>query len=256
MNLWQAIVLGVVEGITEFLPVSSTGHLILAGRLLNLPSSEFLKTFDIAIQSGAVIAVLVLYGRSFLVGTRVLSRVAVATLPAFAFGLLFYKFIKKSLLANPSVVIASLVAGGFFLILFECRYHGGKRANGSLSEISLRECFLIGCIQSLAMIPGVSRSAAAIVGGLALGLERKTAVEFSFLLAVPTLLGATVLDLAKTSVAFTGSEVGLLAAGLIASFVTAILAIEFLLGFLKNHSLIPFGVYRIFAAGLFWLLVR
>ena len=252
VDFFHVIILGIVEGITEFLPISSTAHLILAASIFELSQTEFLKSFEIIIQLGAILAVVVLYWRS-LMKIEVLKRLAVAFIPTGILGIIFYRIIKIYLLGNTAVVLWALFLGGAFLIIFE-KWHREKE--DSLREISLisyRQCFLIGLFQSVAMIPGVSRSAATIIGGLILGLNRKTIVEFSFLLAVPTMAAATGLDLIKNAASFSLGEAHLLLAGFVISFVMAIIGIKFLLAFVRERTFIAFGVYRIILAGLFFL---
>ncbi len=256
MSFLHAFILGIVEGVTEFLPISSTGHLILAGKLLGTADSDFSKSFDIAIQLGAILSVVVLYWRSFLVKPEVLKRVAVAFLPTAAIGFVLYKLIKKFLMGNTAVVLWAMAIGGLILIVFERFHKEDAAAEDSVEKLPYPKAALIGVIQALAVIPGVSRSAATIVGGLSLGLKRKTIVEFSFLLAVPTMLAATALDLLKNAPSFSPDEFGALAVGGTTAFVTALLAIRFLMGYIRNHSFAAFGVYRIAAALAFWLLVR
>ena len=251
MDLLNAIILGVVEGLTEFLPVSSTGHLILASRLLGLEQTDFLKSFEIAIQLGAILAVVVLYWRSLLFDISVLKRVLAAFLPTAIVGFVFYKLIKKFLIGNSQVVVWSLLLGGIGLIIFELVHKEKKEALDKLESISYRNAFLIGLFQSCAVIPGVSRSAATIIGGLLLGLNRKTIVEFSFLLAVPTMLAATLLDLLKSAGSFSPGQLMFLPIGFLTSFVVAIGSIKFFLHFIKTHNFIPFGIYRISAAIIF-----
>ena len=191
MDLMTAAILGIVEGISEFLPISSTGHLILTSHLLSLKHTDFLKSFEIAIQVGAITSVVVLYWRYLLVDSRTIRTVIVAFLPTGIMGLTLYKLIKQFLLGSAHVVLWSLLIGGVLLIVFELWHREREDAIGTVENISLRQALIIGCFQSLAMIPGVSRSAATIVGGLLMGLKRKVIVEFSFLLAVPTMLAAT-----------------------------------------------------------------
>lgn len=255
MNIFQAVILGVVEGITEFLPVSSTGHLILAAKWMRLPATEFLKSFEIFIQLGAILAVAVLYFRRMLKEFKVIKLVLTAFLPSAVLGLVFYKFIKHYLLGDAQVVTWALFLGGIFMIVFELIHREGEGAVSNLSAISFSQALLIGGFQSLAMVPGVSRAAATIIGGLALGLKRKTIVEFSFLLAIPTMLAAAILDLSKSAFAFSQAEFGFLAAGFVTSFFVAILAIKFLLRYIQRHSFILFGVYRILVALFFWTIV-
>lgn len=256
MTFFHAIILGIVEGITEFLPVSSTGHLILASKILDLPSTDFFKSFEIAIQLGAILAVVVLYWRSFFVRFEVLKKIIVAFLPTAVLGLIFYKLIKQFLLGSEGVVLWALFLGGVFLIVFEIFYRERAGAVETVEKITWRQAVIIGLFQSIAMIPGVSRAAATIVGGLILGLKRKTIVEFSFLLAVPTMAAATGLDLVKSAGAFSVSQFWLLAVGFVFSFLTALAAIKFILSFIKNHSFISFGIYRVILAVLFWFLLK
>ncbi len=252
MSLFHIFILSLVEGITEFLPVSSTGHLILAGNLLQLPETEFLKSFIIAIQAGTIFSVIVLYWKRLFVDIESVKRIIAAFIPTAVIGFLLYKFIKKFLLGNSMVVIATLFIGGFILIFLEINHREKKDSVDDVSRIPYPKAILIGFFQAFAVIPGVSRSAATILGGLSLGIQRKTIVEFSFLLAVPTLLAATALDLMKSSYAFTSAEWGSLALGCLISFAVAILSIKLFIGFVQRFNLVVFGVYRIFAAVLLW----
>lgn len=253
MNIIQAIILGIIEGITEFLPISSTGHLILTAHILGLSQTEFLKTFEIVIQFGAILSVIVLYWKSLLINFEILKRVLVAFFPTAVLGLIFYKIIKHYLMASNQVVLWSMFIGGICLIVFEILHKEKDSAVEDLGTISYRTSLLIGLFQSIAMIPGVSRSAATIVGGLVLGLKRKTIVEFSFLLAVPTMLAATGLDLMKNASQFSAAQLNFLSIGFIVSFFSALLGVKFLLTFIKHHSFVSFGIYRILLALAFWL---
>jgi len=254
MFVWQALVLGVVEGITEFLPISSTGHLILSARLLGLAQSEFLKSFQIAIQSGAILGVIVLYGKILVSDLKLMRRVALAFLPTAVIGAIFYKFIKGFLLGSEGVVLGALFLGGLAIILLERFYHKRQASTPPVTEITYKHAFLIGLFQCLAMIPGVSRAAATIMGGLALEVDRKKTVEFSFLLAVPTMLAATGYDLLKTANSFTIQEAGLLGLGFIAAFIVAIISIKFLLHYIKRNDFTLFGYYRMLLVVIFILL--
>ncbi|HVN24541.1 MAG TPA: undecaprenyl-diphosphate phosphatase [Syntrophorhabdales bacterium] len=253
MDFLHAIIFGIVEGITEFLPISSTGHLMLTAQVMGLGQTEFLKTFEIAIQLGAILSVVVLYWRSLFVDREIAKRVLAAFLPTAVLGLLFYKIIKKYLLAGTGVVLWSLFIGGIFLIIFEILHRRRVEPFDELSSIPYSTALVIGVFQSIAMIPGVSRAAATIVGGLLLGVRRKTIVEFSFLLAVPTMLAATCLDLYKNAGSFSMAQLGSLAVGFVVSFVAALLAVKFLLNFIKHHTFIPFGIYRVAVALFFWV---
>jgi len=255
MTYLHAFILGVIEGVSEFLPISSTGHLILTSHLLHLEQTDFQKSFEIAIQLGAILSVVVLYWRTLLVNFEILKRVITAFIPTAILGFIFYKIIKRVLLGSNTVVLCSLLIGGIFLILFELWHREKKGASEELSDISYSKSFMIGLFQVVAMIPGVSRSAATIIGGLILGIRRKTIVEFSFLLSVPTMVAATGLDLIKSGGQFSLEEFRLLFIGFITSFIVALLSIKWLLHFIKNHTFISFGIYRILISLLFWFVI-
>lgn len=255
MHLIEAIILGIVEGITEFLPISSTGHLVLASNLLNIPQTDFVKSFEIAIQAGAILSVLTLYWKSLTLNTDVLKKIIVAFMPTAILGAIFYKIIKNVLLDSEKVIVYSLLIGGILIILFEYFFKEKKEGLEKIEEVSYKKCIIIGLFQSIAMVPGVSRAAATIIGGLLLGLRRKTIVEFSFLLAIPTMLAATGLDLMKSSLNFSANEFLALGVGFFFSFMTAIIAIKFLLSYIQKHNFVAFGIYRIVLALIFILFV-
>jgi len=254
MTPLQAIVLGIIEGITEFLPISSTGHMILADHLMVVADKEFTKTFEIAIQLGAIAAVFMLYIRRFLRELRLYFILAVAFLPTGLLGLLFYKHI-KTLLFNPISVSIALILGGVILLFFDRLVDKHEhQPHGHAIEISVRTAFVIGLFQAIAMIPGVSRAAATIGGGLVMGLNRVRAVEFSFLLAVPTMVAATGYDLYKQREALNATHLDLLAIGAVVAFAFALLAVRFFVGFVSKRGFFVFGVYRILV-GLIFLAV-
>jgi len=255
MTYLHALILGIIEGISEFLPISSTGHLILTSSLLHLKQTDFQKSFEIAIQLGAILSVVVLYWRALLVNYEILKRVITAFIPTAILGLIFYKIIKRVLLGSNMVVLCSFLIGGIFLILFELWHQEKEGGSEELSDISYLKSFIIGLCQSVAMIPGVSRSAATIIGGLILGIKRKTIVEFSFLLAVPTMAAATGLDLMKSGAHFSTEEFYLLLTGFVSSFIVALLSIKWLTHFIKNHTFISFGIYRILIFLFFWFVI-
>lgn len=255
MELFQAAILSIVEGITEFLPVSSTGHLVLASEILKLPQTEFVKSFEIIIQLGAILAVGVIYWKTILQNTRVWKNILAAFIPTAIIGFALYKVIKHVLLGNDLVTLLALLIGGLILIGLEMVYKEKEHHVEKIEQISLKNAFLIGLCQSISIIPGVSRSAATIMGALFLGTKRKVAVEFSFLLAVPTMLAATGLDLVKSNFGFSGSEWLLLAVGFIGSFIAALFVVKWFLKFIQNNNFISFGVYRIVLSILFWLIV-
>lgn len=254
MDIWQGIVLGVVEGITEFLPVSSTGHLILAGTLLGLSPEEFTKSFEVIIQLGAIASVLFLYWREFL-RVEILTKLFVAFLPTGVIGFLLYKVIKTYFIGNETVALWALLLGGVLLIIFEALHREAPDAPRGVRDISYRQAFLVGLFQAVAVVPGVSRSAATILGGLWLGLSRVAIVEFSFLLAVPTMLAASGFDLVTNYALFSAGQFAVLGAGFLVSFLVALASIRFFLRYIKHHNFIPFGVYRILVALLFWFLI-
>jgi undecaprenyl-diphosphatase len=254
MDALHALLLGIVEGISEFLPISSTGHLILTSRLLGLPETEFLKSFEIAIQLGAILAVTVLYWRKLLLNRDTFLKVCAAFVPTAIIGFVLHGIVKRYLLGNVWVVLWSLFLGGIFLIVFE-RWNGRRELENSrtreLETITYKQALSLGLFQSIAIIPGVSRSASTIVGGLLLGLNRKTIVDFSFLLAIPTMAAATALDLLKSYDQFTRADATNLGIGFVISFIVALLSIKWLLGYIKNHDFQAFGVYRIIVSVVF-----
>ncbi len=252
MSLFDAAILGIVEGITEFLPISSTAHLMFASEALGLAQTMFVKSFEIVIQLGAILAVVVLYWRKFL-EFDTMARVAVAFVPTAAIGLTLYPIIKNVLIGNIAVALVTLGVGGVVLIAFE-RWHG-TRVQAEPRALTYKEAALVGLAQAVAVIPGVSRSAATIVGGLALGINRQTIVEFSFLLAAPTMAAATALDLYKNAGEFSQANWGVLLVGFAVSFVVALASIKWLLRFVKTHDFTGFGIYRIVAAAAFALLL-
>lgn len=255
MSVVHAVILGTVEGLTEFLPISSTGHLILVFRLLGVAASEFLKSFEIAIQCGAVAAVIWLYGRRLLAQRGLLARVAAAFIPTTVLGAGLYRLVKTHLLGNHQVVLWAMSIGGVLLILFERWHREPSRAAKGGDLVSYRQALLIGVCQAAAMVPGVSRSGATIVGGLALGVRRAAIVEFSFLLAVPTMLAATGWDLFKSATTFSADQWHLLIIGGATSFLVALASIRWLLRYIQRHDFTMFGVYRIVAALVLWMVI-
>ncbi|HVM59194.1 MAG TPA: undecaprenyl-diphosphatase UppP [Candidatus Paceibacterota bacterium] len=258
MTVLQSIILGIVEGATEFLPVSSTGHLILVASLLGVLQTDFAKTFEIAIQLGAILAVVVLYWKRFF-DWNLLFKLAAAFVPTGLIGLALYRVEKAYLLGNDWIVLASLFVGGIVLIAFEYLY--GKRESDAPElppeSLTYAQAIAVGFAQAVSIIPGVSRSGATIVGGMLLGISRPTIVAFSFLLAVPTMLAATGLSLVKSSFTFTSSEWLVLGVGFAVSFAVALPVVRWLLNYVRSHSFVAFGIYRIALSVLFaaWLLL-
>ncbi|WP_267395699.1 MULTISPECIES: undecaprenyl-diphosphate phosphatase [unclassified Sphingomonas] len=266
MDLLTVILLGIVEGVTEFLPVSSTGHLILATKLLGYDAAKW-EVFNIVIQLGAILAIVVLYWRTFwAVGSGLLKRdptsirfvrnLLVAFLPAAVIGLAIHKHI-EALLGNAMVVSVALVVGGLAIIVVERL--APKSDIVGVADIPLPKVLGIGFIQCLAMVPGVSRSGATILGALSLGVERRTAAEFSFFLAIPTMLGATALELVKNRhelLSGQGVGLGAIGIGFLVAFIVALLVVKWFVGVVTRVGFVPFAFYRIVAGGaaIIWLL--
>lgn len=250
MNLFDATILGIVEGLTEFLPISSTGHMILASSLLKLQNDEFSKTFEIAIQLGAIFAIVSLYARELLHSITLYKKLFVAFLPSAVVGFLAYKII-KTYLFNSIVVSVALVVGGIILILLDKKVRNNERKHLNAEDIPYKNAFLIGVFQSISVIPGVSRAAATIIGGVFNGFDKRQATEFSFLLAIPTMFAATGYDLLKTPVNLTGREFLLIGVGGVVSFVSAWLAVKLFLRLIERHGFAIFGFYRIILGLLF-----
>ncbi|MCK5940348.1 MAG: undecaprenyl-diphosphate phosphatase [Planctomycetes bacterium] len=267
MGWFEAAVLGVVEGLTEFLPVSSTGHLIVVQRLLGLPEGETSNAFAVGIQIGAITAILVLYWRRLLAALRgiahpvagqpnLLWQIAIAAVPAVVVGLLFEDWIDAHLF-SPAVVAATLVVGGVLLIALE--RHLRRRADaevvGELAAMPYRTALFIGLWQCLALVPGTSRSGATIAGALLLGLSRTAAAEFSFLVGLPILYGASLYKLLKVRDELTGEMVGPFVIGTVVSFVAALVVVKPFVAFVRRHDFVPFAWYRIVVGALLAALV-
>lgn len=255
MTIIQAIIIAIVEGLTEFLPVSSTGHMILASSLLGIENSPFLKTFEISIQLGAIMAVVIMYLNKFLKNFEIYKKLFIAFIPAALIGFLAYHIIKDYLF-NPLIVAVTLIAGGIFLIIINKKLVTQVSRYKELEDISPKNAFYIGLVQCISMIPGVSRAGATIVGGVFNGFDKKQAVEFSFLLAVPTMVAATGYDLIKTPVVFNHSEVILLITGLVTAFIVAWIAVKAFIAFVQRFGFNYFGWYRILIGLLYLLLIK
>jgi undecaprenyl-diphosphatase len=250
--LVKAAVMGVVEGLTEFLPISSTGHLILAGALLGF-DDEKAKVFDIAIQTGAILAVIIVYWKKIrdtvaaLPTSRQAQRftvnVLIAFIPAVILGLLFGKAIKAHLF-TPVVVASTFILGGFIILWAEKRPQSEARIQ-NLDSMTPLDALKVGLVQCLAMIPGTSRSGATIIGGMLLGLSRRAATDFSFFLAIPTLIGAGAYSLYKERALLSMADLPLFGVGLLFSFVSAWICVRWLLGYISTHNFVPFAWYRI-----------
>jgi undecaprenyl-diphosphatase len=240
MNILQTIVIAIVEGITEFLPISSTGHMIIAEKLMRVESSDFVKMFTVCIQFGAILSVIVLYWKKFIQSIDFYLKLFAAFLPAVIFGLLFKKYI-DIMLDSALVVAISLIAGGVFLVFVDKLF----KDESVDQEISYPRAVVIGLFQVISMIPGVSRSAATIIGGLSQKLTRKNAAEFSFFLAVPTMFAASVLKIFDYYKQINVDNIQILLIGNVIAFIVALLAIKGFITYLVKHGFLIFGYYRI-----------
>jgi undecaprenyl-diphosphatase len=243
MTFTQVLILSLIEGLTEFLPVSSTGHLILASAFMGIGEDQFIKSFNIIIQFGAILSVLVLYWRRFLPNLDFYKKLFIAFLPAAVIGLAVKSKIDL-ILDSVQTVAWTLVVGGVILILTD-KYFQKHAGAARIENLTWKECLKLGLIQCFAFIPGVSRSGATIVGGLYLGLSRKEAAEFSFFLAVPTLAGATLIKTMGILKTIDQSQIAWLSMGMVLSFIFAGLAIRFFIQIVSRFGFLHFGVYRI-----------
>jgi undecaprenyl-diphosphatase len=252
LDILTSILFGIVEGFTEFLPVSSTGHLILLSTLFDIPQSSFHKTYEVVIQLGSILAVVALY-RDDIFKIEMMKKLTVAFIPTGILGFLFYKIIKS--LFDSHIVAYMLIIGGIVFLIVEFFYKDSKKHIDKLENISYKKAFLIGLFQSLSMVPGTSRSGATIIGGLFLGLNRETAAKFSFLLAVPTMLAASVYDLYKHQDTLDFSNFLVLLFGFVTSFLFAMIAIKLFIRILTKYGFAPFGVYRIIIGAMFLMFI-
>lgn len=244
MTVLDSIILGIVEGFTEFLPISSTGHLIVISSFLGLEQTNAHKTFEVAIQLGSILAVLFLFAKRLLVDKMLWVKIIIAFLPTAIFGFLFYKTI-KGLFGAESVAIMLIIGGFIFLIVEYFRRNHDDSKDKTIDDLTIKEALTIGLFQSLSMVPGTSRSGATMIGGLFAGLSRKSAAEFSFLLAIPTMFVATFYDLYKTRNEMIIDDYSLLAVGFVTAFVVAFFTVKAVMNFLTTHTFIVFGIYRI-----------
>lgn len=255
MNFLEAIILAIIEGLTEFLPVSSTGHMIIGSSLMGIAEDDFTKLFTIVIQLGAILSVVVIYFKRFFQSVNFYLKLVVAFIPAAVLGILLSDKIDE-LLESPATVAISLVIGGVILLFVDKWFN--QPIIKEEKEISYITALKIGFFQCIAMIPGVSRSAATIVGGMSQKLTRSAAAEFSFFLAVPTMLGATakkMLDFFKDGNSFTGEQINLLIVGNIIAFIVAFLAIKSFISFVSKNGFKVFGIYRIVVGLIILILI-
>jgi len=261
LELLKAVLFGIVEGVTEWLPISSTGHMILLDKFIHLGvSAEFYKLFEVVIQLGAILAVIILYFEKIWPlknknGSLTLDRatlnlwgkIIVACFPAAIIGILFDDWMEDNFF-TPQVVSLALIAYGFLFVIIE-KYDLGSKSVQRVEDISYRKAFEVGVFQLFSLVPGTSRSGSTIIGGLLIGLERSVAAEFTFYLAIPVMIGASLLKLIKyimrVGFVFDSNELLILAVGCIVAFIVSIIVIRFLMSYIKKHNFIPFGYYRI-----------
>ena len=261
LEILKAVLFGIVEGVTEWLPISSTGHMILLDEFIHLGvSAEFYKLFEVVIQLGAILAVIILYFEKIWPlknknGTLTLDRttlnlwgkIIVACFPAAIIGILFDDWMEENFF-TPQVVSLALIAYGFLFVIIE-KYDLGSKSVQRVEDISYRKAFEVGVFQLFSLVPGTSRSGSTIIGGLLIGLERSVAAEFTFYLAIPVMIGASLLKLIKyvmrMGFVFDSNELLLLTVGCIVAFIVSIIVIRFLMSYIKKHNFIPFGYYRI-----------
>ena len=254
MNYIDAVILGVIEGITEFLPISSTGHMVIASHWMGISEDQFVKNFEVIIQFGAILSVLVLYWKRFSQSFEFYKKLFVAFLPTAIIGF-FLKHQVDIWLESVTLVASTLFIGGIVLIGSDTYFKGQIKSGKTDSELSWKDCVVIGLWQSIAIIPGVSRSAATIIGGLSRGLNRQSATEFSFFLAVPTMAAATTYKLAKSYKTITLDQISTLSIGFIVSFIVSILAIRFFISLVSKSGFKYFGIYRMILGLLIFIVL-
>lgn len=252
MTITQSIIIAIIEGITEFLPISSTGHMILASAAMGIHDDEFVKTFEVFIQLGAILAIAMMYIKRFFRGLEIYMKLIVAFIPTGVIGFLAYDYI-KAYLFNPIVVSVSLILGGIFLIFIDKKVVKSKTKLAEVEDMSYKNAFFIGLCQCLSMVPGTSRAAATIIGGVFNGLDKKQATEFSFLLAVPTMMAAGGYDLLKSDLAFNSDQLIMLGIGSVVAFISAWIAVKLFIKYVSSHGFTVFGYYRI-ALGVLFLI--
>lgn len=253
MSIFDAVILGIVEGITEFLPVSSTAHLVLGGQLLGLEQDSFSTAFEIIIQVAPIFSVMIIYYERLIQGWTLWFKLIVSFIPTGVVGLLFHKQIEAMFEANST--IALMIATGIAFLLIEFFYKEREHHVGDLDQVSMKQAIYIGLFQVFALIPGVSRSGSTILGAMLVGLKRTTAMSFSFLLAIPTMGAASGYMLLKEYEAFSSGQSTVLIVGFIVSFVVGYVAVKAFLAIVSRYSFVPFGIYLI-ASALFFMLLN
>jgi undecaprenyl-diphosphatase len=249
MSILETIILGIVEGLTEFLPISSTAHIDIVRSLFSLPPTDFIKSFEIIIQLGAILAVVVLYARKVFSSFNYIRNLIIAFIPTGIIGFILYKLIKSFLLGNILIIALALLLGGIIILIFENKMKKNKidenLSSCDIKDMSIKQLIILGLAQALAVIPGVSRSGAVIIAGRSMKINRALITEFSFLLAVPTMLLAVIYDIYKSGFSFTSSEWGTIMLGFLVSFIVALIVIKWFLSYIRKHDFKIFGWYRI-----------
>lgn len=250
MHFLQAIILGIIEGVTEYLPISSTFHLIWSSKLLQIPDSDFLKLFEVFVQSGAILAVVILYFKTLTHDWQTLKKLALSFVPTAVVGLVLFKIIKNVFFVNSWLQLAVFALVGIIFIVYEKFFK--KNRTKTIANLTYPQAVIIGLCQSLAVVPGVSRAGAVMLAMLAMDINREEAAKYSFLLAVPTLCAAAALDLLKSRELLMGQlgNVGLLATGFVAAFISAFVVVKWFITFLQKHDLSSFGWYRLVIVAL------
>jgi len=256
VNILQAIVLGLVEGVTEYLPISSTFHLIWTAKLLGLGQTDFQKAFEVIIQGGSILAVVILYLSTLLKNKQLLFKVVASFLPTAVIGLIIYKLIKHFFFENLFLQLAVFIGVGLLFVIYE-KLRRSEKTTKLLEELTYKDAVVIGLVQALAVVPGVSRAGVVMLGLMFLGVKREEAAKYSFMLAIPTLLAASGLDLVKSLPILKNNlhEVGLLAVGFITAFISALVVVKWFISYLQKHSLSSFGWYRIVLGAIFLILI-
>ena len=248
MNILHTIILGIVEGVTEFLPISSTAHMDIVRSLLSVEATPFVKSFEIIIQLGAIMAVVVIYFKKIFSSVKYFKQIVIAFIPTAIIGFILYKIIKTILLGNLMVEAITILLGGLIILYVEHLISNKKIVaieNKTIESLSVKEAICLGLAQSIAVIPGVSRSGAVIVAGCIMKLPADLITEFSFILAIPTMLAATCYDLFKSGFAFSASMWSSLALGFFVAFIVALFVVKWLINYIKTHSFAVFGWYRV-----------
>jgi undecaprenyl-diphosphatase len=251
MSLFEVIILGIVEGVMEFLPISSTAHLIMVSTLLGIDQTDFVKTFEIVIQFGAMLAIVFMYIKKLFESPALLLKLFVAFIPTAVIGFILYPYIKDLFFDNLILLSVMLILGGVALLFFDRWFPEDRALYTKVEDLSLMKSFYIGVFQSLSLIPGVSRAASTLFGSQIVGLDRARSVEFSFLLGLPTIGAAAGYDLLRSGYSFSNNEYTLILLGSIVSFIFAYITVTWLLEYISRHTFKVFGIYRIIIGILF-----